>query len=494
MRNILSSWGGYIVRLVIAFFFVPFIASEFGDARYGVWVIVFQTINYFSLLDIGLSSALTRYVSRYLSERDFGRISRTLSTSNVLYLIIGSLIFAGVYLFVELFFHYFKISDPAMVEEGKQALLVLGAFMAFNSYLLPFGNSFAGFQRQDINRFLAVCENIILVIIMVWLIRRGHGLVALALAILSISVLKHIAGIVWLKRLYREVRFSLKDVSAETARTLMGYSKVSFGITIGWLIIFNTDTFLLGMLSSSAAAGIYNPAAQLMLYLRNTVNAIGIPLTPAVSHVDAAGRAEQVRSIYHRGIKYITYLSVLFTVGVVVYAKPFVNLWLPPEFEQTAQVMIILAFGSAFFLPQIIGNSVLFGIGQHQYILRTLIFEALGKILIAIFLVPKHGLWGMAVANTIPQVILYSTLYPWFISRALGISLRTIALTGLRSGALATVVTIPAVLIASRILPPVTWGAFAVNVLVVVGIAAVPGYLLLERGDRDKLIGFLKKS
>ena len=36
-------------------------------------------------------------------------------------------------------------------------------------------------------------------------------------------------------------------------------------------------------------AGIYAPGAQLMLYFRNIVNNIGIPLIPAISHLEAAG-------------------------------------------------------------------------------------------------------------------------------------------------------------------------------------------------------------
>ncbi|MDH4033828.1 MAG: oligosaccharide flippase family protein, partial [candidate division Zixibacteria bacterium] len=70
-KNISASSVAYVIRIVVTFLFVPFITSVLGDARYGVWVIIFQTINYFTLLDLGLTSAITRYVSKYLSERDY---------------------------------------------------------------------------------------------------------------------------------------------------------------------------------------------------------------------------------------------------------------------------------------------------------------------------------------------------------------------------------------------------------------------------------------
>ncbi len=494
VKNIMSSWGGYVVRLIITFFFVPYIASEFGDARYGVWVIIFQTINYFSLLDVGLTSALTRYVSRFLSERDFPGISRLLSTSNILYLIVGSLVFAGIYLFVNLFFEYFKIGDPTLVEEGKNALLILGAFMAFNFCLLPFGNSLAAFQRHDLSRLLQMIEETVRVIIMICLIANGYGLVALAIVILSVSVLKHFAGAVWLKKLHPEIRFTLKEYHGDTAKMLLGYSKISFGITIGWLIMFNTDTFLLGILSSSAAAGVYNPGTQLMLYLRNIVNSIGTPLTPAVSHLDAAGDTEKIKDVYLRGIKYVSYLSVVLTVGVVIYAHPFVALWLPAEFAEAAEVMVVLAFGSAVFLPQIIGNSVLFGIGKHKYILHTLIWESVAKIVLSIILIPKYNLIGMALANAIPQICLYTTLYPAFLSRVLKLSFLRIQSTGAKSAIISLAVSLPTALVMRDVLPPLGWGAFAVNVIVVVVAALIPGYFILEADDKRKLASFFGRN
>jgi len=146
-KNMFSSWFAYLIRIIITFLFVPYITTVLGGERYGVWVIIFQTIGYFSLLDCGFSSALTRYISKYLGQKDFPGINKILNSANLLYLIIGAVVFAGVYLFVTFFFEYFKISDPALMQEGKNALLILGAFMAFNFIALPFGNSLGAFHR-----------------------------------------------------------------------------------------------------------------------------------------------------------------------------------------------------------------------------------------------------------------------------------------------------------------------------------------------------------
>lgn len=492
-KNILSSWAGFFIRIVITFIFVPIITSTYGDARYGVWVILFQTINYFSLLDLGLGTALTRYVSKYLSQKNVLKINKVLNSANVIYFILGTLVLAGVYLFVVFFFNYFKIGSSELISEGKTALLILGFSLAINFYLFSFGNSLAAFQRHDINRLLTIVEEIVRVVIWIWLIKNGYGLVSLALVILIMNLLRHLAAIIILKKLYPEIKFSFSLPDQKMTKKLLGYSKISFGITIGWLIIFNTDTFLLGLFSSSAAAGIYNPGTQLMLYLRNFVNAIGVPLTPAISHLDTNNDRERIKRIYHKGIKYVSYFSFVALVGVIFYAHPFVKLWLPPEFYQSADVMIILSIGTAFFLPQIIGNSILFGSENHKHILQVLILESLSKIILAVILIPRYNIIGMAFANTIPQIIFYTTLYPYYMSRLLRISYRHIITTILSMGLLGTLVSLPTALWLKKIIPVNSWSMLVINVFIILIIALLPAYFIIDREDKRKIVNFFKK-
>jgi O-antigen/teichoic acid export membrane protein len=488
LRNVSASSLAFLIRIVISFLFVPFITSVLGDSRYGVWVIIFQTINYFNLLDLGLTSAITRYVSKFLAEKNYSGINRVLSTSSLLYLVVGSAVAGGIYLSATLFFDYFRIGDPVMLEEGRRALMVLGVFMAFNFYLLPFGNSLTAFHRFDLARGLAVAEEVLRTIVMVWLLREGYGLVALALTLVGFTVVRHLVAAVWLHKLYPQVRFSLKSAGRESATMLFRYSRVSFAIIAGWMIIFNTDSFLLGLISSSAAAGVYHPGAQLLLYLRNAVNAVAQPLTPAVSHLETTVGVGGVTYLYLRSLRYASYLSFVLCTGVVLFARGFVSLWLAPEFAAAADVMIILAVGSSVFLPQIIGNSVLFGIGKHRYVLYVVICEAIAKIILALLLIGPYGLIGMALAAAVPQLLLYLTLYPWFMARVLNLSCSDLLTRCLGPGLLAVIVSGASGWAMRYLLPPSSWGLLVVDVAVVLVVTLLVGWRLLLPEDRARLL------
>ena len=492
--NIFSSWYAQAVRVAIAFFFVPYITTALGDERYGIWVIIFQTICYFYLLDLGVSAALLRFVSKYLGENNFDKINRLLNTANLFYLGVGLAASVSIYLFAINFFDVFQVTSDAIYSEGVTALSILAILIGVRFMLLPFGGSLASFQRQDLMNLLNIVEEITRAAVLIYILSQGGGLVDMAIAATVIHLSRHVAGVFILKKLYPQIKFSLKKIDAKIASSLLHYSKTAFGISIGWMLIFNSDSILLGLISSSSAAGIYNPAVQLMFHLRMTVNAIGLPLIPAVSHLETTADLETVKRLYLRVLKYTAYLSFLTCTTVLLYANEFVALWLPEEFMPAGPVMQILAVSGAFFLPQIMGNSVLLGLGKHSKLLLVLILEVAFKILLAIFLVKEYGLLGMAAATALPQLVIYTTIYPFFLANIMKTKWRLIMKQVLLPGFLAASVTAAAALSVKTFIAPESWSALLFNGAVILLANLYPALKIIEPKDLDKLKNLFKRK
>ncbi len=490
-RNIFSFWVTQGIRLGIGFLFVPYIARTLGGERYGIWVILFQAINYLSLLDLGIQQGLVRFVSLHLSRRDFGRISQLLSTAAVLYGAIGALALSGSYGLSELLPLFMTGIKSSSLQEAQVAAMIIGGFIATRFWFTPFAGSLGGFQRYDIQNALDVAEEIVRTLAMVVILTLGMGIGALACAVFGAGLLRQVVGALLLKRLHPEVKISLKLADHETRKELVGYSRVALGITAGWLLIFNADSLLLGALASPVAAGLYAPGAQVIQYLRQLVNTVAVPLTPVMSHLHGLAESERVRQLYAKGVKCVSFAGAGVTVGVILYAKPFVALWLAPDFAVSAEVMMILASGTIFLLPQVVGYAALFGTGKHVYILWTLVIEVILKFALAIWLVPAYGSVGMAISSAAPQAILYITLFPYLAGRALALPylgiLRSMAYNVVLGGSTALLVGLGT----QRIAAASNWlrlGANAGAILVTLGVAG--WWLVLAREDRDRVLGF----
>ncbi len=494
LLNIFSSWYAHAIRIIIAFFFVPFITSIMGDSRYGVWVIIFQAISYFSILDLGMNAAVVRFISKYLGENNFEKINRVLNTATLFFSAIGVIAAALIYYFSINYFGIFRIDDPALAQEGATATAIMGIFVGVRFILMPFAGSFVAFHRQDLANLLNICEEIIRTFAIVLLLYQNYGLIELAQTVLAISVMKQLVAVIVLKKLQGKIQFSFKHVDTGTIKSLFDYSKTAFGIALAWIVIFNSDSLLLGIVSSSAAAGVFNPAIQAMYHLRMMVNAIGIPLTPAVSHLEVTTDTATIVRVYLRALKYTSFLSFLICTGMVIYAEPFIGLWLPASFLPTADVMKILAISAAFYLPQILGNSILLSLDKHRYLLIVLFLEAGLKILLALFLIKPYGIIGMAVASAAPQLILYTTIYPHYVSKVLGITYSEGMRPVLFTGMIAVFVTTVTAYFLHLWLPPWTWTSFGINIAIVVAANAIPAMFIVEKKDREKIVNLFKRK
>lgn len=503
LTNVFSSWAGFAIRILIAFFFVPYITSVLGDARYGVWILVFQIVNYFFLFDVGLERALSRFLPRYLGLDDHDSFNKVLNSATAIYGAIALVTLIAAAVVAQFIFPVFSVSDPSLLSEGQTALFLIGVFVAMRFVFFPFGGSLGAIHRFDIAKSLEVVEEIGKTLVYVVLLSLGYGLIALAVTMVAFSLARNVAGMLWLKKLHPEVRIGARFVDRSTIRMLFRYSRISFGVAIAWMILFNSDSILLGLLASTATVGIYAPGAQLMLYVRHLINAVGGPLTPVIAHVEATDSIEKVQSVYLKSLTYVAYLGVFLCVGIIAYSNRFVTLWLAPEFHDAYLVMFILAISGCVFLPQIVGNAVLFGIEKHGYLLWILVLEIVMKVGLAVVLLvgAKYVESGivtvegasppivlMASASAFPQAFLSLTLYPILMARALKLRIRTIWHTTLVPGGLAAAVTGPTAHVCLRIWPETTWWALAANIVVCSLAAFTAFYLLvLEPEDRWRL-------
>jgi O-antigen/teichoic acid export membrane protein len=493
-HNVTTSWLGYGIRIVIGFFFVPYITTSLGIERYGAWVIVFQTINYFSLFDFGLERAVVRFVARFSALRDNNSISNVLSTAISSYLWLGTLVLTATFALSGFLFEHIGIANPGLANDTRWAFVVVGGFLSVRFYLSSWNQTLIGLQRSDIVNSLDIIEEIVRVLVLTLMLSKGCNLVTLAGGVFGVSLARQLGACLFVSYLYPEIVLSSAHVNQATRKSLFAYGGIAVAINATWLIVFGTDSILLGILSSTSAAGIFGPAAQVMLYLRNAVNAIGTPLVPAVAHIESQSSIGAVARNYIKALKYTAFASAFFSVGVIFFAKPFVQLWLAPEYSQTAEIMIILAGGTAFLLPQIIGNAVLFGIDKHKYLLVALSIEATLKLGLSFILIRRYGAVGMAWATTISQVATCLTIYPFMMSKALSIPYGRLLLTFCKFAFLSLIITGITAFTFGKLLVPVNWWLMISEITVVTLITSLIGYrFILEPQDKDRILQFIHR-
>jgi O-antigen/teichoic acid export membrane protein len=62
--NVMMNWVAMAVGMVVPFFLTPFVIRHLGVTQYGIWILAVSTVSYLGVLDMGLRSAIIRFVSK----------------------------------------------------------------------------------------------------------------------------------------------------------------------------------------------------------------------------------------------------------------------------------------------------------------------------------------------------------------------------------------------------------------------------------------------
>ena len=148
-RNVLSNWAGYVVSAAVAYELTPFVIEKLGTSAWGVWGMLVAVTGYYSLLDLGVRSAVSQYVTRYWASGDMEGVSRTMSTALGILLGISAVVIPVTLAFawfVPDLFHLEGVDDRT----AQLTFVVIGIGVAIDLPLKIFQTATYARQRFDI--------------------------------------------------------------------------------------------------------------------------------------------------------------------------------------------------------------------------------------------------------------------------------------------------------------------------------------------------------
>jgi len=411
-RSVLSNWFGLAANLVISFFMAPFIVRRLGDSSYGIWALMLQLTGYMGVVDVGLRSALVRFVSKLRAQNDQAGLNQLMSSTLQLYS--GFAVFClsgGVFLSFFVLPHLHV--PPNLLSQARNTLLLASVILATDFIFATFQGSLAGLSRWDLRNLVSTGVLILRAALIVAVLLRGYGLVALALVQLFASLAGHLIEVYLIHRLLPELKISLRTLQTKFLRPIFSHSAYSMLIGLGVGINYEVDTIVIAAFLPVQEITFYVIGFNLIKYLRDLINASSMIVAPLASHLDAQGHSQGVGELLTRGSKYTLLLSYLGCAGLLCLGSDFIRLWMGNAYAvRSGKVVIILALGLFFSLTENVGGHLLFGLGKHRLNVWCTLGEAALNLAASIILVRHFGIYGVAAGTGLAAVVVRGWFFP----------------------------------------------------------------------------------
>ncbi len=419
--NVMMNWIAMAVGMVVPFFLTPFVIRHLGVTAYGIWILAVSTVSYLNLLDMGLRSAVIRFVSKAEAE---GKIEDATSAIGAA-LWVRVLISAGVavlsIVLALVFPHLFKI--PADMQRPAQITVLLCALgVAVTLISGVFGAVLAATHRFDVLSSISAIQTLARAGGVLLILTTGHGLVPLAYWEVAVALFGGVATCGMALKIFPPCRVRIARPDMEILKKIWSYSFTTFIFIIAVQIIVNTDNLVVGAFISVGMVAFYSIGGSLMGYSWQVVSAVSTTFTPMASSLEAGGKSAELRRLLLRGTQATLGLALPISVALVLRGKTFIGLWMGPQYSEiSGTVLQILIISQFFGVADGTAGSIMMAIDKH----KPVAFEALLNLGLSILLVKTIGLYGVAWGTSIAMAVVHLLFWPKYVRKILGVPIRT---------------------------------------------------------------------
>ncbi len=413
--NVIAAFGVKGLSLIVNLFATPAYIKYFNDdAALGIWYTFLSVITWILNFDLGIGNGLRNRLTSALAK---GKKEDARGYISSAYISIGALVFAATAVSMLTFDKVnwngvFNIGTEVISEEAMTtSVKIIFAGIMLQFFLRLISSVLYALQLSSLNNFLVLitsCINLAYVLV------AGSGsnneniikmsvvhIIAVNLPLLTVSV------IVFSKKM-REYIPTLSCFRLSYARQVLGLGGVFFGVQIFYMILVNTNEFLISRFTDSANVVDYQIYHKLFTLAGTLVTLALAPVWSAVTKAFAERNFTWITKLYRR-LLVIAGITWALEYVFLIFLQPAVNIWLGDSAIKV-DYPIALIFASLGGLMALIGvlSSFANGVGFLKTQLICYGIGACVKVPLSYVLIDAIESWSGVILATVIILLIFA--------------------------------------------------------------------------------------
>ncbi len=446
-RNVGLNFASQFWFAALAIVTTPYIVLNLGVDVYGLYVIVSMVMGYFSFLDLGIGSALVKYIAEYDAVGDRKAVERFLRTGSGLYLLLGAFGGGAIAALSSLLVDHVLTLPSSETDIAKVAFYFAALGFMVNLPAQTFSVVPVALQRFEVVAVRTIIFGTIGIGSTVVVLALGYGLIAVLAANLAITIVTAVS-------FYRKTRTLLPDVSFRPRicrtelRLLLRFGALKAVQRASTQIVFQLDRLVVGAFAPIAAVAYYSIPLSLSQRISGLVGNVGTAVFPAASALAGQRDDRRAEELYLRAMKLSMLVAIPMSSILFIYAHQIMRYWLNEEFAiNSSRVLMILAVANLLFSMTTVPAVVLDATGHIRVSTTFGLVAAVTNLVLVLTLVPAIGFQGAAWAVLANAVVIVPPMLVYVHKRVFPIGLGKLLRSAILRPLLAAAILWPAMLV-----------------------------------------------
>jgi len=496
VRNVLSNWVGIPLNLSYALFITPLVVRALDKELYGVWSFLNGLLMYTDLLYLGLGSALVKYVAQYRASNDHHSVKRVFSVVLGIYATLGltclsvALAASG---FVPQVFAEPLSAEAAHVTSITCMLLGLQLFLLFVGSALS--GLICGCERYDLVSGVAIVMICVRFVATPFVLRASEPMLGLAMLMVGVAALQAVVlAVVALTQVPDLPMWPAVPTLAELG-LLYRFGLETFFLVVGIKIISYTDITVIAATLGASSVALYALPLQLIDFSRACINGFTGVQLPRLTGMSARNDSRALRDAYLSTTRIACFLGGWLFAGLISLGPAFLNRWVGTAFGTPVQWVLVFLGLAAFGQVLALHAPLAFYQSLHlvSFPAKVLLAEAGLNLGLSIWLAPRMGISGVALATALPALLVSALVIPAHLCRRLGVPIRRLVESSVLPGVAMLAATLVILQASAWLLPPEDYPSIVANGLMTLPVAALVFTLTFPLDERRAVWGMLRR-
>lgn len=430
-QDLMSSTGSKLIRsstmrllakfvnMAVGLVMMPLIIRTLGDRHYGIWILVGTYLGFMGLFDLGITQAVSRFLSRALGTDDEDDYRRFFATGIYISSGLGAVLL--VLLLILAMCSTFIIRDPADAHLFRWLAVILGVNMAFQFPVRAFRSLLRSHLRYEVESAVDIVVALVRAPLVILVFHLGYRLLGLAFVSAGIELLAAAVTVPLACRVHRDLSFSIRLIDKERAKRLFGYGFYTLLAHIADLLRYQVSPVVITIFASVSLVTPYAIASRLNRIVIEFMIALVNVLSPVFSRQEGRDDLVAMRKTYLFTCRISTYTSVLLGGLMMLLGRTFIERWLGPEYTYVVPIMHVLMIGTIMTCAQMPTVGFLYGTSRNKYYAMTNMIHGILCAGLSSALIVPFGLMGVAIGIAVPTVLIKFFVQPFYACRVLQI-------------------------------------------------------------------------
>ncbi len=395
-----------ILTIIITFFVISILISNFGIEKYGVFVLLTSIFLHANIFEFGLGAYLTKKISENV-EISNEKINELISTNLVVALFFSVLIIAPFILFAENIYLLFSINEIYW-EELNTTLNILSIYFIINIILFVIVRVFQGFHQYKYIQYIEIVKKIFLLIFLI--VIDIFSLVTI-LNVASVYLVSTIFALFFGLYLFKKnINISL-DIKKFSWNELKLGLKYSSSLFLGKMIAFlgyKINFYLVGYYFGIKYVAYLDIAFKLwqvpsIMYAILTTTTLSY-----TASIFKNNGKEALFNFYKNYSKYMIFLILPIIVLLIIYHIPIITFWLGIEegLENISLMVVPMLISFMFLLFYGLLSEISISLDHYKFSVKYNFIFTLCGLIISIYFMKRGDIIGATIGMPIVSFLM----------------------------------------------------------------------------------------